>query len=225
RSWLQPVKCDVNASGAPALLVSHEAPIGCLQCEPNFWRPSGGPCEPNLITCLPGQFAVTELILSRWLDWPRNLSQQVFLPSGEEEGTVDVPGGWRLLNGTGVGLDPNVLGQTEARLNLDVQMLSPGHVNFTLEMPTELMWGADLQFLVDAVEASHLPNVKLSRSAATGRLQVFVPLWTGQHRLTWRSVHPTMTPSFASLRLIHVVVQGADGAGASRCARCPLGQE
>lgn len=234
RSWLQPIRCDVNASGAHALLASGKI-MPCTTCEPNTERAfsGSGECLPKRLPCITNlkHYAVTQLSLSRWEEWPKNLSQKVVTTFGEVEGNASIPGGWRLWpdNSPGIGIDIGVTGELESRLNLMVMMLmSPGKVAFTLEISGGCQWGTDVQFLVDNVEAAHLSGLNVTRTSMAGqwrRLQVEVPLWPGEHRLTWRSAHPVLATNIEHVRLKSVNVTGARGGGDIRCQSCPNGTQ
>ncbi|CAE7565238.1 elapor2, partial [Symbiodinium sp. CCMP2456] len=233
RSWILPVICDVNDSSAAALLQGAAGDQECVPCEPNTWRPNNAECVPKTVSCPAGHYAVTELVLSRWAEWPKNLSQEVIGPHEEVAGTADVPGGWALNNGSlhmtlGVG-GIHITDKLEARLHLDVQVtLSPGRVNFTMELPRAEMW-ADLRFLVDGVVSSNIPGFHVERlpmrAEHVTRFQVTGPLWPGRHRLTWSCSHSLLGADLRRVRLLRVAVQGAANAGASECAPCPAGQE
>ncbi|CAE7838241.1 elapor2 [Symbiodinium sp. CCMP2592] len=233
RSWILPVICDVNDSSAAALLQGAAGDQECVPCEPNTWRPSNAACVPKTISCPAGHYAVTELVLSRWAEWPKNLSQEVIGPHEEVAGIADVPGGWALNNGSlhmtsGVG-GIHITDKLEARLHLDVQVtLSPGRVNYTIELPSADMW-ADMRFLVDGVISSNIPGFHVERFTMRAehvtRFQVTGPLWPGRHRLTWSCSHSLLGADLRRVRLLRVAVQGAADAGASECAPCPAGQE
>eukprot|EP00438_Fugacium_kawagutii_P036200 Skav232987 [mRNA] locus=scaffold1735:608451:614853:+ [translate_table: standard] len=90
RSWAEPIRCDVNATGAHDLLVSGKI-RPCTACEPNMQRESDGSgvCRPKTIACENDKFSVTQLILETWEEWPKNMTQQVITAGGEEQGNVD----------------------------------------------------------------------------------------------------------------------------------------
>ncbi|CAE7446020.1 Elapor1 [Symbiodinium necroappetens] len=236
RSWILPVICDVNDSLAAALLQGAAGDQECVPCAPNTYRPNNAECVPKTISCPAGHYAVTELVLSRWAEWPKNLSQEVIGPHEEVTGTADVPGGWALNNGSlhmtlGVG-GIHITDKLEARLHLDVQVtLSPGRVNFTLELPSAVMW-ADMRFLVDGVVSSNIPGFHVEqlpmRAQHVTRFQVTGPLWPGRHRLTWsclvathcweqrgaqREIDESGHFDLRRVRLVRVAVQGAANAG------------
>eukprot|EP00434_Breviolum_minutum_P020418 symbB.v1.2.018006.t1/scaffold1420.1/size119762/4 len=235
RTWLQPIHCNVNATGAHALLTSGKIQP-CTSCEPNTARSTSGSgaCRPKTLTCAPGQFAVTQLVYEKWEEWPQNLSQEVITASGEEAANGTLPGGWRLRpnNQTGIGVEHLVSDELESRLHLDVNILPAlGRVEFRLDMNSLSEWGSGIQFLVDNVEASHLYGLQVNRSSLPQRwkrYEVSALLHPGIHRLTWRSLYPAQSQAEGRMHLMHlkrVLVEGAAGAGATHCLPCPAGQE
>lgn len=233
RSWLEPVRCDVNATGAHSLLSSGKIQP-CTACEPNTARASSGTgaCRPKSLTCPAGEFSVTQLVLENWDEWPLNLSQQVITATGEELGNDTIPGGWKLRPNqeAGIGIERLILGELESRLHLDVKvLLSPGRLEFILEVSPQSEWGSDVQFLLDNVEASHVYGLQMNRSSTPRqwrRIQVSAPLYPGLHRLTWRCLYPVQgDTSNSAVRLKRVSVEGVEGGGAIRCQGCPPAQE
>ncbi|CAE8721520.1 unnamed protein product [Polarella glacialis] len=242
KRWRQPESCDTQAAAAQSLLQGGDQEEQCPPCEVHLWRPDSSNCVPQVVSCAAGSHAVTELVLSRWGDWPSNLTLEVTGMAGSEELEASVSGAWRLhegssvvagffgapqgLHGLGVGL--------RALLHLDVEvLLSPGHLNFTVQVPSPTAWGSELSFLLDDVDSRDLPALRpewLRGSSGDHLLQVSGPVSSGRHRLTWlctQSEHAGTAdiPGFAGARLLNVSILGAKGAGADRCAPCPPGHE